>query len=107
MMQDTQERATADGRDVVELARELNLFLADNPDALIPLDRHDVRLIKAVKFTDEEWARIEEFIEYLNITVNPETGQPYLADRTFSKFVQLAINLLFRYFAQLSRQGGP
>ena len=73
-------------------------------DILIPMLRSDLNKIKAVKFSEPELAKITRLQEWLAITRNPATGEPFIRQNSFSALVQFALNLTFRAMAQVAEQ---
>ena len=75
------------------------------PDmVLVPMERTDLRRIKAVKFSEPELAKIAKFQEWLAATINPETGQPFIPRNEFSALVQFCLNLAFRQMAEVAQE---
>ena len=76
----------------------------DDGLVLVPLQRTDLRCIKAVKFNEGELARIAKFQEWLAATINPETGQSFISRNEFSALVQFCLNLAFRQMAAVAEE---
>ena len=62
----------------------------------ISLIRSDLKHLKAVKFSEPELTRITKLQEWLAITRNPKTGQPFIPQNSFSALIQFTLNLTFR-----------
>jgi hypothetical protein len=62
---------------------------------LIPMQRSGLNNTRALRFSDQELARVAMLQEWLSVTVDPETGKPFIAENTFSAIVIFALNSLF------------
>ena len=76
----------------------------DDGLVLVPMQRTDLRCIKAVKFNEAELTKIAKFQEWLAATINPETGQPFIPRNEFSSLVQFCLNLAFRQMAAVAEE---
>lgn len=87
-----------------ELALQDQLLNGDENVVLIPFHREDVKRMKCLKFAADELPRLEKFTQYLASTVNPVTGQVYIAQPQFSAMVHFSLNLAFRYMAVMAEE---
>jgi len=76
----------------------------DDGLVLVPMQRTDLRCIKAVKFNEAELAKIAKFQEWLSTTINPQTGQPFIPRNEFSALIQFCLNLAFREMAVIAEE---
>jgi hypothetical protein len=68
---------------------------ADADIELIPMQRSGLSNTRALRFSDQELARVTKLQEWLSVTVDPETKQPFIAENTFSALVVFALNMTF------------
>jgi hypothetical protein len=76
----------------------LQQVLTLNPDeVIVPLrvQREDVNRIKAVKLTDEEVEKVQDFAEYLQ-------DRKYLPDKTFASLFVYLFNLGYTLHRQIA-----
>lgn len=79
----------------------------ETPDAdvdlvLIPLKRSDLVNLKVTRFSDAEAKKLNDFQEWLSITINPSTGQPFIPSNGYSSLVQFCLNVTFREMATIA-----
>lgn len=71
---------------------------------LIPVHRSNVNQIKAVKYTESELAKLGKFQEWLSITINPVTGEPFIPQNTYAAMVHFCLNYTFEKMGQLAQE---
>ena len=83
---------------------EMAYTQGDDGLVLVPMQRTDLRCIKAVKFNEAELAKIAKFQEWLSTTINPQSGQPFIPRNEFSALIQFCLNLAFREMAVIAEE---
>lgn len=70
----------------------------------IPMQRSALDRTKAVKFTSDEMQRLEKLQEWLAVTINPETNEPFIPANTFAAMVVFALNWTFTQMGEVAKQ---
>jgi hypothetical protein len=77
---------------------------ADADIELIPMQRSGLSNTRALRFSDQELARVTKLQEWLSVTVDPETEQPFIAENTFSALVVFALNMTFNTMMNFAKE---
>lgn len=70
----------------------------------IPMQRSALDRTKAVKFTSDEMKRLTKLQEWLAVTINPETNEPFIPANTFAAMVVFALNWTFTQMMAVAKQ---
>ncbi len=71
---------------------------------LIPMQRSGLSNTRALRFSDQELARVTMLQEWLSITDDPETEKPFIAENTFSALVVFALNMTFNTMMNFAKE---
>ena len=82
----------------------LRTFFVQHEGQLIPMERADLESVKSVKFSLAEVALLDQFQEYLAITVNPHTGQTYIPRNEFGQMMLFCLNFTCAWVGEFARQ---
>jgi hypothetical protein len=77
---------------------------ADADIELIPMQRSGLSNTRALRFSDQELARVAMLQEWLSITDDPETGKPFIAENTFSALVIFTLNMCFTTMMNFTKE---
>lgn len=69
---------------------------------LIPMKRTELVNLKVIRFSDAEVNKLDKFQEWLSITINPATGQPFIPVNGYSALVQFCLNTTFQEMATIA-----
>lgn len=71
---------------------------------MIPLERGELRRSKAIRFSDAELERLEKFQEWLSVTIDPKTGQPFIPRNQFGDLIQFSLNVAYYTMGKVVEQ---
>lgn len=71
---------------------------------LIPLQRGDLDSVKTIKFSLAEVEQLKAFQEWLAITVNPHTGQPFIPRNEFSSMIHFCLNFTCAWMGKIAAE---
>jgi hypothetical protein len=69
---------------------------------MIPLHRDDLDSVKSIKFSLAEVDRLTAFQEWLALTINPHTNQPFIPRNEFSAMIHLCLNFTFTWMGKIA-----
>ncbi|KKL61749.1 hypothetical protein LCGC14_2192190 [marine sediment metagenome] len=67
----------------------------DNETVLLPMRRSELKMMKAIRFTEQELETVERFQLWLATTINPETSKPFIEKNTFTALIRFCLNSTF------------
>ena len=71
---------------------------------IIPLQRGELRRSKAIRFSDAEVERLDKFQEWLSVTRDPKTGQPFISRNQFGDLIQFCLNVAYYNMGRLAEE---
>ena len=71
---------------------------------LIPLERDDLESVKTIKFSLAEIEQLKAFQEWLAITVNPHTQEPFIPRNEFSAMFHFCLNFTYQWMGQIAKE---
>lgn len=71
---------------------------------MIPLNRGDLASVKTIKFSLAELENLQAFQEWLAITVNPHTSQPFIPRDEFSSMIHFCLNFTYRWMGKIAEE---
>ena len=71
---------------------------------LIPMQRSGLNNTRALRFSDQELARVAMLQEWLSVTIDPETGRPFITENTFSALVVFTLNMCYTTMLNFAKE---
>ena len=71
---------------------------------MIPLERGDLESVKTIKFSLAEVEQLTAFQEWLSITLNPHTQEPFIPRNEFSAMIHFCLNFTYAWMGKIANE---